>query len=1276
MMLQKKSLINILIKSGYLSGAALLGSMVSATTLTISDTPLFLESSVQSNIYFVIDDSGSMTAETIYTDGAVDNFGISATSKTNSIGMIDFSDELTVMEACSGFNSLYYDPDKTYSPWVGEDSSGNDFADQKITAANNANPYNTSSTTNLTSESTITTTTNSGWGKDKNSSSTSTTIGYGYMRFNDLDGDGYLDEYTDLDGDDELDVFIDLNGNDTFDGYVSADADTRFGNGGVESELECPNLDLIGDTVTVGSDSLTANEFLATWFTYANDMDDDEQTNFANWYSYYRKRKWVVKVALSDIITDSTQRMGITTIWDKYTTEIKDVDDISLSADDDAADNKDALLANMFQIGSSGTTPLRSALVNAGNYFAGTSDSSSPILSEDEGGSCQQNFTIMMTDGFWNGSDPSVGNEDSNNDSDWDGGYYADEYSGVSNTLADVAMYYYETDLDSTLDDSVPTNSYDENTAQHMVTYMVAFGVSGSLNYDDWESYIGLTNNEDVTIDSVNDYIESDYFPGWPTPSSSSATTIDDVWHAAYNGRGLFLNAQDPDELIESLESAIDDIDGRNSAASAVSVTTGSITSTTMLYTTSFNSSDWIGRIYGYAIDSDGSLAEDPVVASYIPEDYERTIISWNTETLDGVPFVWEDSSGDDAISSDQQTEIGSEDLLEYIRGEDSLEGTSFRERGSWESDDTDNYLGDIINSAPAYLANPIFLYDDDLEDDAYSDYRTDPDGDDSNDFEYGGITYYRTPMLYVGANDGMLHAFQVNPDTDDADFGQELFAYVPSMLYDRFEYLADEDTYNHAYYADGSPYIGDAYFDNEWHSVLVAGLNAGGQGVYALDVTDPDSFDGTETAAARNVLWEFNDDSSSIDDDGNQLGDDDLGYTFSRPTIAKSYDNGNWVAIFGNGYNNNEEDGHPGTGTAVLYVVNLETGALIKKIDTGVNELATPNGLSSPVTLDTDGDAQADYVYAGDFEGNLWKFDISSDNTDDWDVALKDSGDNMPLFTACNEDECDTTNRQSITVKPIIGFNSSSTGYLLYFGTGSYFLDDDNSNKGIQTFYAIWDKDDGTSEEFDRTHLLKQEIVEELSPENEDDLNNNDDLVDKQRITTNYSISWHEDSGVPNDDEDGDGNYDTHLGWYLDLYNTEDGNTEGEGERVVADALLRDDSVIFVTVIPSDDPCSYGGNSWYMELIASSGSRHSTPVLDVDGDGDVDEDDYILSDTYGTVPSSGRSDVDDFIISMPVCVSLGDGSETCYSNTSDASVSTTYRDSGELYGRWEWREL
>lgn len=218
-MLQKFDLKNTLIKSGFCSGAALLGSMVSATTLSLSDTPLFLESSVQSNIYFVVDDSGSMSAETIFTDGAVDNFGASATGYYSSIGMIQLTNRVSVLAACSGYNSLYYNPDSTYSPWVGEDYWNNEFADQSASSARNSNPYNSTSTTNLTSTSTVTTTTG---GKNKNSTSTSYTNGYGYMRFNDLDGDGYLDEYVDLDGDDELDVFIDLNGNDTFDGVTSA----------------------------------------------------------------------------------------------------------------------------------------------------------------------------------------------------------------------------------------------------------------------------------------------------------------------------------------------------------------------------------------------------------------------------------------------------------------------------------------------------------------------------------------------------------------------------------------------------------------------------------------------------------------------------------------------------------------------------------------------------------------------------------------------------------------------------------------------------------------------------------------------------------------------------------------------------------------------------------------------------------------------------------------------------------------------------------------------
>lgn len=1259
--------INVAIKTIAVSGMAALGGMTSAATLNISDTPLFLESTVQSNIYFVIDDSGSMEWEYVITAGGSAEYGLSSASVTR---YVDLDSRSQVLGACLGVNALAYNPDKTYTPWAGEDDQGNEYADQSVTAAI-VNPYFASNPSY----------------EDLTRYNTTYYQFGGYMPWYDHDSDDYADLWVDVNGNGEMDIWLDENDNNVFDGFVDYDGNGEFtpledadGDGKLdyvegkyefESELECPDENEIWDLFTSSSQ---INAFLKNWMVVMKEQDADVQQNFANWYSYYRSRDFVTKKALSEIITDSAARVGFDTINDNEYYNIVDVDNISLPVDETADVNKDKLLDELLSIDPSGYTPLRSALARSGNYF----DTGDAILSEDEGGSCQQNFTILMTDGYANGSysSSSVANADGDGDSDWDGGGYADTYS---NTLADIAMYYYETDLEPDLDPNVPkTEKIDENGDQHIVTYTVAFGVTGSIDAEAlYEAYDNLTTAEAEEYDDFADYLDdtdASGFDGWPSRDGNSGK-IDDMFHAAVNGRGLFLNAQDPDELIDSLNDAIGDIEGRNAAASAVSVNTGSITSSSMLFTASFNAEEWVGRVYGIPINTDGSLnTEGKAVASIIPSHGSRNIITWNTSTDAGVPFQW--GINETGISSDQRLLFNdNEDLLEYIRGDESEEGEQFRERGEWTSDDTGNYLGDIINSAPAYVANPQYLYPDDLENHAYSDFRTNPDGDLTNDDDFddgSGVVFYRPPMIYVGANDGMLHAFKVYPDTSRTDFGEEVFAYAPSMLFKNLDFLADGDTYSHAYYVDGSPYVGDAYFDSAWHSVLVSGLGAGGQGIFALDITDPDSFAGTESAAAENVLWEFSD-----------SNDQDLGFTYSKPIIVKA-NNDKWVAIFGNGYNNTEDDtaegGVIGGGTPVLYVLDVETGELLSKIDTGVNDLTIPNGLSSPVTLDTEGDYKADYVYAGDLEGNVWKFDLTSSDPDQWDVAYTDGDENLPLYTACITADCEDTDRQSITVKPKIGFNKGATGYQLYFGTGTYFMASDNESTGIQTFYSIWDKM-LTNDEFvdlrdmDRSHLLQQEITEEKSPDDGDLDAMGNLIVDKQRITTANSIYWHTEDGLPTD-SDSDGLVDTHLGWYMDLYNTEDNNTEGLGERVVSDAVLRDDSVIFVTITPDEDPCTAGGSSWYMEVSANSGSRHSTPVIDVTGDGIVDSEDYLATDNYGTTVSSGRSDTDDYLMSAPVCIALGDGAETCYSNTSDATVTTIDRDAGVWYGRWMWREL
>jgi type IV pilus assembly protein PilY1 len=1289
----------VLQKPLILVAGAVLGVSTSAADLSFSNAPLFLESGVQPNIYFIIDDSGSMNWEVIFSKGAQDYFGYpgngerypdftNAYADYNTVGENnqadgvlrldvvfvpdvddvdeqdwtdtnhDYPDRITevrdsILLACRGINTLHYDPSKVYTPWEGDDENGNAFTNQSPNATGTSISAFVSPFEHPSSR--VELLINEG-GTDQDRT--------GYFPWNDannngdvdlwvdLDGDNVIDYFTDHNGNNKVDVFTDLNGNGKVDYWVDLDNDNIKDSDEfeTETELECPDPEYLVNTVNLSA--VEAENLIRKWVVYIDEQSLTEQTNFGNWFSYYRKRKWVSKRALSSIITDSTARMGINTIWNRSQRRaVKDVDDITfrgtgaaeVQAMEDAEDAKESLLYGMFDIGSSNGTPLRNALKRAGDYFSSTG-TSAPILPAADGGSCQQNFTILFTDGVWNGNNNGFGNVDADDATNpFDGGLYEDSYS---DTLADAAMYYYKNDLRTDLENKVPkTPGVDENDQQHLVTYTVAFGVTGNLDLSIEPGEAGWTS--------------------WPRPYSNTSSTIDDVRHAAFNGRGLFLNAQDPQGLIDSLNAAISDIQGRDASASAVSVNTGSISSTTMLFQAEFNSQQWRGQVNGIPLELDGSakfsdnngngIQDDgepniEYLASVVPDHDSRTIVTYNGN--DGVPFKW------NSLSANQQGTLDSEDLVEYLRGDDAKElkntGGTYRDREILATtsygQNPEGPLGDIVNSSPAYVGNPEFLYPDNLEAKPYSSFISNPDGDNSFT-EIDGKKFYRTPLIYVGANDGMLHAFDVDPlKAGQAGFGKEVFAYVPNSVMSRLPALAN-DKYSHQYTVDGTPYVGDAFFDNDWHSVLVAGLNAGGQGIYALDVSNPNAFS-TESSAADKVLWEFTD-----------SDDSDLGYTFGVPTIAKA-NNGDWVAIFGNGYNNTVSDGNIGSGTAVLYIVNIETGALIKKIDTGRRELSTPNGLSAPSTVDYNGDYKVDAVYAGDLEGNMWKFDLSSPNPANWDVAFDLAGVNQPLFTACDGDTCTTGNRQPITVKPQVGINKGATGYMVYFGTGTYMLKTDNQALGMQTFYGIWDRNLSTNLDFDRSHLLEQQILQEVNVAS---------LDLSFRVTSKSDASWHSGTGLPGD-ANNDGKPDTHLGWYMDMVNTEGGNTNGYGERIVSDPVLRDDSIIFVTTIPDPDPCSYGGTGWYMELNAASGSRHEDGVIDTDGDGDIDENDVIQSTTEGKVPVSGVSV--DSLATSPVCITLQNGVETCKSNTSNAEILEVQRSAGVSLGRWMWREL
>jgi type IV pilus assembly protein PilY1 len=339
--------------------------------------------------------------------------------------------------------------------------------------------------------------------------------------------------------------------------------------------------------------------------------------------------------------------------------------------------------------------------------------------------------------------------------------------------------------------------------------------------------------------------------------------------------------------------------------------------------------------------------------------------------------------------------------LVDYLRGDRSQESSSFgatdtarpyRKRA--------HLLGDIVGSAPVYVKQPIFNYDDD----GYA------------AFKAAGAA--RAGTVYVAANDGMLHAF-------DADTGVERWAYVPTALLPKLFRLADKNyASHHEYFADGTPVIGDVFVASlgAWRTILVAGLGAGGRAYYALDITDP---------AAPRGLWEF-----SASDEGN------LGLSFGKPQITKLKD-GTWTALLTSGYDNVGS----GDGRGYVYVVDAATGHLIRTIGTGRGSMATPGGLAQIRAWADHGerDNTATRAYGGDLLGNLWRFDL-------------DGGKDAQLLVTLADDR---GNPQPITARPELGevrLGGGTKVPMIFVGSGRMLGPADLADTSTQTIYGIKD--------------------------------------------------------------------------------------------------------------------------------------------------------------------------------------------------------------------------
>lgn len=1124
---------------------------------------------VKPNLLFVLDDSGSMAWTHMPDD------------RDNWTSFVGYRNHLC--------NTVYYNPATTYVP--PKNADGTNFANATFTAAK-TNGYSASSST--------------------------VDLSTAFFAYTNTTSSG--------------------NGDDT----AQAAYYYRFNGTGSPTSSQCRQG--ASDSFPHSSTNFTKVRVSAT----SGPGGSDERTNFANWFSYYRTRIMMMKAATGRAFVDlsSAYRVGFITInpgspvaSGKY-----------LAIGDFDATQKSNWFTKLYGITPSGSTPLREALARAGRHYAGRQDGINNGMTGDPMQySCQQNFTLLTTDGYWNGNagvridgTTAIGNTDGALGGDaprpiFDGStsttttvthvdteFYSTSgcrsgrtkiirnrdtttvtvtstgtsttttsssqstvdncdsnqralqspnpltttttssstSGGSSSSLADVAQYYYITDLrapgsigalglDVGTTNNVPGTGTggedDKATHQHMTTFTMGLGLAGTLNYR--TDYKTATTGDFASIraGSLN----------WPTPSADNATALDDLWHAAVNGRGQFFSASDPDTVVASLGSALAGVNARiAAAASAATSNLQPVNGDNFAYTASYKTVSWIGELEAKTIDlSTGAVSSTAFWSAQTKLNARtrnfcdnRTIklfrsgatnnltdFSWNTSACDsaGNPTgtastglntteqahfnstqlarlnqytaMTDGSSG----SVDQRSAAAGAALVNFLRGQ--------RGNETFRANDASGFyrtreavLGDIVSAQPVYVKAPFADY----ADDGYSAFKT--------------ANASRTPMIYAAANDGMLHAFYAGTGTTDAQGGEERWAFMPTMVLSDLYLLADTNYASlHRFYVDGTPTVGDVYESSTstWKTILVGGMNGGGRGYYALDITDPGSPKG---------LWEFKHGASCYP--AATTSDCHLGYTYGNPVISKLAD-GRWVVFVTSGYNNVNSPAIAGDGVGYLYVLDALTGQIIYKISTGYGDAATPGGLGkiNNFVTDTATNNTTDRVYGVDLAGNVWRFEVNATQSATLIAVAKDA----------------SGTRQSITVKPQFATVGSPPSPYVYVATGRYIGTTDVANSQVQTVYGI--KDTLSSTAIDLRSTLKRLTIA------------NSGTTRGVSCTANCSVT---------------------TGWFADLPDT--------GERVNIDMKLELGTLTVGSNVPENSACTIGGYSWLNNFDAALGDKVS----------------------------------------------------------------------------------
>ncbi len=958
-------------------------------------------------------------------------------------------------------------------------------------------------------------------------------------------------------------------------------------------------------------------------------LGEAQKQNFAIWYGFYRTRNQAARSALARAL-DSVPRT-VRVQWQRLSSGLLTNSAIIRPLTD--ATQFRALMDFVLASQPFGGTPTRGAMSRVADYFGPSNakmTETNPYFDVASGKelSCRRNYSLLVTDGGWNGEEgftqrwvdatgkggtASVpANPDQMAITLPDGRRYeprsaaATIYGGGPSQrnlsgFADVAFHYWATDLRPDLKNdvvpylpdrttgitgtsittpigsdpgSLPDEVYfnpanDPATWQHLVQFMVTFGLDGELSVPD-----------DLTDLRKGRKTWSD----WASPPNDelldTPAKTDDTWHAAINSRGELFNASNPQELIDRIRQVINSIVARSGASTAGALNTTVLGTDATYFRTGFSSDDWSGVVQAVRVDEPGNLggtlwnAGDLLDARTGTTDSRVILTSTAPGAGHGAAFRGSEvieaiRAVDPAFAGDA---LGS-DRLDWIRGTRTREGMQFRQRSS--------VLGAVVNAQAIYVAYPASGYRDAFPprrshpEERAPEMAAGPDGRLLHSYEQFVADHLkRAPTLYVGANDGMLHAFDattagVDPRSVDVapQPGAERWAYVPYAVYGGLRGLSALTRFQYAPTVDGTPVVRDVYFSSGdrvgWHTILVAGVRLGGRGVYALDITEPGASEvaGSDAAPgpAQKVLWEFHHTSASTEGEPSHLG-----YTFGRPNIGRLA-SGRWVVLVPSGYFPADST-DPGASNSFssLFVLDAQTGAVLRELRTPTSvagESVVSDGLTTPVLGDYQGDQVDDVAFAGDLQGNVWRFDLVDEDPSGWKVDL--------LFKPSSP------GRRPVTVMPRLFPDPATRNFIVVFGTGKYLGSSDNivdDTTNVQAVYGI--RDPGVA----GAAIVKEGVTS---------------LV-RQQLYEKGDVRGLTRHAVPLADAAGN----AVGGWFFLLRVTgSDGKQTNQGERVVVDATALFDSnrAIVTTLIPQKgDPCDPATQGAVLVVDAATGGAAS----------------------------------------------------------------------------------